>query len=89
MKKINVSICTTRDCFTAGANLFKQLDHIMYTSLKSKFNLTGTECYGHCAACGTPQAPCATVNGTLIPKATPGKVMHEIRECLGEKRRVA
>lgn len=89
MEKINVSICTNRDCFTAGAALFKQLDHIMYTSLKSKFTVTGTECCGHCATCDTLQAPCAKVNGKLISKATPGTVMQEIRECLGKKRRVA
>ncbi len=89
MKNITISICTNRDCFTEGATLFKQLDSIMYTSLKSKFTLTGTECCGHCAECGISQAPCAKVNGKLLSQATPGAVMQEIRECLGEKRRVA
>ncbi len=89
MGKISVTICTNRDCFTAGATLFKQLDSIMYTSLKSKFSLTGSDCCGHCATCKTPQAPCAKVNGKLLPKATPGRIMQEIRECLAENRRVA
>ncbi len=89
MEKISVSICTNQVCFTAGATLFKHLDHIMCTSLKSKINLTGTDCLGHCTALGASQAPFAKVNERLIFNATPGTVIQAIKECLCEKRRVA
>ncbi len=89
MEKITVSICTNRNCFIAGATLFKQLDSIMYTSLKSQISLTGTKCIGHCVECGSSQAPCAKVHGELLSNATPGAVMQKVRECLDEKRRVA
>ncbi len=82
MKKINIAICTNRDCYIKGTTLFKQLDTLMCATLKSKTVLAGTDCPGYCKSIGSTQAPCANVDGHLIPKASPRKIMQATRECI-------
>jgi NADH:ubiquinone oxidoreductase subunit E len=81
MKKINISICTNKDCYIKGTALFKQLDAIMCATLKSRTTMAGSECPGYCLKTGTSQAPCANVNGRLIKKANPREIIQAIREC--------
>ena len=82
MKKVNITICTGQNCYTKGATLFKQLDHMMGSRTKTNIALGGTDCPGYCATCGISQAPCAKVNGQLITQAGPAEVLQATRKYL-------
>lgn len=82
MNKISVNICTHPNCYVEGATLLKQLDAMMCARLKNKIALAGTDCTGHCSECGVSQAPCARIDGMLIPQAQPGAVLNAIRKVL-------
>lgn len=82
MKKIVVSICTEKTCYTAGATLFKQLSLLLGAKMNSQVLITGTD---EPLAINPALAPCVKVDGRLITRATPGDVINAIRDCLKAK----
>ena len=82
MKKIEINICTTPNCYIKGATLFKLLNAMMSTRHKNSITLTGSGCPGYCAKCKSSQSPCASVNGRMIPQAQAAEILKATRECL-------
>ena len=89
MKKVIVDICTSPACYTHGARLFKELSSVLCACLKSQIELTGSDCPGFCAQSGCTRAPCARINGRLIPEATAGEIIAALREEVAPRRLVA
>jgi NADH:ubiquinone oxidoreductase subunit E len=75
MKKVNISICSSPNCYIESARLFKQLDTLMSARLKVETDCTGSKCPGYCKLAGKKKAPCAVVGSHTIFNATPSKVL--------------
>lgn len=82
MNKVSVKICSNPNCYIEGATLLKQLETMMCARVKNGIMLSGSECSGHCTDCGVSQAPCARIDGQLIPHAKAGTVISAIRSAL-------
>ncbi len=79
MEKVNVTICTGNYCCGTEAAWFKQFDRILSAKLRSKVEIAGADCPGYCLFERNRNTPHVTVNGYLVPDATPQAVIKAIR----------
>ncbi len=82
MNKVNVTICTGKNCAGTESVWFRQFDRILCEKVKSQIELIGSECPGNCPVDRNAKTPHVMINDQLVPNATPFEVVHAIRRHL-------
>jgi len=77
MEKVKVAVCCGTTCYLMGNFELLNLRNILDSEVLEKIEIVGSPCLGYCSK-GEEKPPFAKVNGRLISRANPHKLISEI-----------